>query len=328
MSIEEIYKALNTSVGLGDSKYLNEIWELLCTADEIQIAALLPGGPEEIAEQSGRDLNEITEILQSLFIKGAAFKGIRDGKNIYKLPKNIIQFHDASLLWDGATEEFCNIWKRVMDEEFSGLMGSMPEDAKLPSFMRVLPIQETLEGGSTPLTYEECEKMIKGSENVAIVKCPCRISQQNCDRPLEACIQINRGADYVLDRGHGREISKDEAMEILKQCEEAGLVHMVENRNKGNVICNCCTCCCEMFRLVDHTSKKWILAPSRYEASIDDTCNSCGSCIEICPVEAISMDEQAKVNSEACLGCGLCATVCPEDSIELKQVRSEDHIPS
>ncbi len=328
MTMEEIYKDLNTRVGLGNSKYLDQIWQILCTEEEAKIAALLPGKPEDIAKKSKKDLDDIRPVLHSLFIKGAAFKGIRDGETIYKLPKNLIQFHDASLLWEGATTSFYDLWKRVMDEEFTGVMSSMPPEAQLPSFMRVLPIQETVEKESALLTYEECKKLIESSQKVAVVKCPCRLSQQNCDRLLEACIQLNRGAEYVLDRGHGREITKAEAMALLKSCEEAGLVHMVENRNKGNVICNCCSCCCEMFRLVTNTKKKWILSPSRYMASIGEACTACGACLEICPVEAISLAEQAEIDEEACLGCGLCATACQDDAIVLKQVRPEDHIPS
>ncbi len=328
MSMEDLYKDLNTRVGLGHSKYLGQIWQILCTEEEIKVAALLPGKPEEISEKSKRNLEEIKQILHSLFMKGAAFKGIRDGETTYKLPKNVVQFHDASLLWDGATPSFFDLWKGVMDEEFTGLMAAIPDENQMPSFMRVIPIQETVEKESSLLTYEECEKLIEGSQKVAVVKCPCRLSQQQCDAPLEACIQLNRGADYVLDRGHGREISKAEAMALLKQFEEAGLVHMAENRNKGNVICNCCSCCCEMFRLVTHSKKKWILSPSRYLAAVDETCTACGACVEICPVEAISLAERAEIDEAACLGCGLCASTCQEDAVQLKQVRPEDHIPS
>jgi len=328
MVSEDLFKELNTRVGLGDSKYLTDIWKLLCNDQELQVAALLPGKPEEIAQQAGLSTEAATDILNALFKKGAAFKGVRDGDTIYKLPKNIIQFHDASLLWEEATQEFFELWKHVMDDEFTAFMSNMPPEMQLPSFMRVLPIQETVESASSIFTFEECSKIIEEAEKVAVVKCPCRISQQHCDKPLEACIQINRGAAYALDRGHGREVSKEEAMTILKQCEEAGLVHMVENRSKGNVICNCCSCCCEMFRLVTHTKKKWILAPSRYVAAVNDTCTACGSCLEICPVEAITINELAEINGDICLGCGLCATACPEDAIQLKQIRPEDHIPA
>jgi ferredoxin len=191
----------------------------------------------------------------------------------------------------------------------------------------VIPVNETIETRNTVLSFEDCAKMVEASPQVAVVKCPCRLSQKNCSSPLEACIQLNRGAEYALDRGHGRKISKEEALDILRRSEEAGLVHMTENRVSSNVICNCCTCCCEMFRLMKYSGKKWILSPSRYVASVNEECTACGSCVDICPVEAVTVDGSAVVNAGSCMGCGLCATVCSVDAIKLNQARPEEHVP-
>ncbi|MCP4137549.1 MAG: 4Fe-4S dicluster domain-containing protein [bacterium] len=328
MDIQAAYKELNVKVGLANSVYLNDIWKILCTHEEAVTANLLPGTVEDISNSSGKSPDETETILLSLFSKGVAFKSPRDGKVQYKLAKNLVQFHDACLLWDGATDEFYELWTRVMDEEFAGLLKSLPADFALPSFMRVIPINETIESKSTVLTFEECKSIIDSSEKVAVVKCPCRLSQKRCDAPLESCLQVNRGAEYVIDRGHGREITRDEAIDILKQSEEAGLVHMTENKAKGNAICNCCSCCCEMFRLVKFSQKSWVLSPSRYTARVSDECTACSACVDICPVDAISINDIAEINEEICIGCGLCATTCPVDAISLAQVRPEEHIPA
>lgn len=325
--MDDLYAQLNVKVGLGNSKNLGRVWSLLCTEEETALANLLPGTVKEVSGRTGKSADDTARIIQSLFRKGVVFKASRDGTTQYKLAKNIVQFHDASLLWEGATQEFFDAWKLVMDEDFTGFMKSLPEAFNLPSFMRVIPIHETIEARNTALSYEECARMVEASPVVAVVKCSCRLSQQKCDAPVEACIQLNRGAEYVIDRGHGREISKQDALDILKKSEEAGLVHMAENRSTGNVICNCCSCCCEMFRLMEFSGKKWILAPSRYLAAVSDGCTACGACVEICPVEAITIDDVAVVNADTCMGCGLCATVCPVDLITLDMVRPEEHIP-
>jgi Pyruvate/2-oxoacid:ferredoxin oxidoreductase delta subunit len=327
MDKNQLYKDLSEKVGLGNSEHLHDVWRLLCTDDEAIVANMLPGTVAEIAEKAGKTPKETENILLSLFKKGAAFRSDRGDGMRYKLAKNIVQFHDASLLWDGATDEFYDAWKKVMDEEFSGFLKSMPDSFQMPSFMRVIPINEAIEARNEVLTFEECEKMLHGSEKIAVVKCPCRLSQKNCDSPVETCIQINMGAEYVIDRGHGRTITMEEALDIIREARDAGLVQMTENRSTGNAICNCCSCCCEMFRLIVHSGKKWILSPSRYQAKVSDDCTACAACIDICPVEAVSVDEKAEINADLCMGCGLCATVCPEDVITLEVVRPEGHIP-
>ena len=47
-----------------------------------------------------------------------------------------------------------------------------------------------------------------------------------------------------------------------------------------------------------------------------DKCTGCKVCIEKCPVEAISMeDEKAEINMEECIRCGTCHSVCPEEAV-------------
>ena len=55
-------------------------------------------------------------------------------------------------------------------------------------------------------------------------------------------------------------------------------------------------------------------------AKVDkEKCNSCESCVEECPSEAISMvDEKAVVDLEACVDCGACVDVCPAEAITME----------
>ncbi len=48
---------------------------------------------------------------------------------------------------------------------------------------------------------------------------------------------------------------------------------------------------------------------------INDSCISCGACIDECPVEAISQgDSQYVVDADKCIDCGACAGACPVDA--------------
>lgn len=50
---------------------------------------------------------------------------------------------------------------------------------------------------------------------------------------------------------------------------------------------------------------------------ISDDCIACGTCIDECPVGAISEGDKYSIDPEACTECGTCASVCPSEAIHL-----------
>ena len=46
-------------------------------------------------------------------------------------------------------------------------------------------------------------------------------------------------------------------------------------------------------------------------------CDACGSCAEVCPVEAIKIKDKAVVNEDECIDCGTCVDECPNNALEL-----------
>ena len=55
-------------------------------------------------------------------------------------------------------------------------------------------------------------------------------------------------------------------------------------------------------------------------AKIDlEKCTGCGTCKEVCPVEAITVNDKAKVDEETCVDCGTCVEECPEEAISLEE---------
>jgi NAD-dependent dihydropyrimidine dehydrogenase PreA subunit len=50
-------------------------------------------------------------------------------------------------------------------------------------------------------------------------------------------------------------------------------------------------------------------------------CDGCGSCVDVCPVDAISLkDQRATVAAELCTECGACVSVCLQGAILLVDV--------
>jgi heterodisulfide reductase subunit A len=59
----------------------------------------------------------------------------------------------------------------------------------------------------------------------------------------------------------------------------------------------------------------------------EELCIGCGTCIKLCPYNAIQKDERgiARVNDVLCKGCGVCAASCPEKAITMKHF-SDDQV--
>ncbi len=56
-------------------------------------------------------------------------------------------------------------------------------------------------------------------------------------------------------------------------------------------------------------------------AKIDlEKCTGCESCVESCPVDAITVEnDKAKVDEEACIDCSTCVDECPSEAISLEE---------
>jgi len=106
--------------------------------------------------------------------------------------------------------------------------------------------------GAYMLSPREAEEIVDLAEGLAVGPCTCREVFGNCDRPrdVEIMLGLTRNA-FVEERpDEYREISSDEAKDILRQCREQGLIHsVVKCRDDFYAICNCCACCCVPLRL-------------------------------------------------------------------------------
>lgn len=54
-------------------------------------------------------------------------------------------------------------------------------------------------------------------------------------------------------------------------------------------------------------------------AHISSECVACGSCVKVCPKNAISIYKGlfAAIDDDKCAGCGKCAKACPAEVIEI-----------
>ena len=102
------------------------------------------------------------------------------------------------------------------------------------------------------LTLQEANEIVDSSDGLALGSCTCRTVFKNCENPTSTEIMLSLGRNiFVEERPHDyKEITKEEAKEILRQCHLNGLIHtIIKCRQDFYAICNCCLCCCVPLRL-------------------------------------------------------------------------------
>jgi hypothetical protein len=106
--------------------------------------------------------------------------------------------------------------------------------------------------GAYLLTLHEANDIVDCSDGLALGPCTCRAVFGNCDNPINAEIMVGLNGDIFFERRphNYREITKQEAKDILKQCHESGLIHtVVKWQQNFYAIRSCCSCCCVPLRL-------------------------------------------------------------------------------
>ncbi len=297
-----------------------EILKRLFTEEEAELTTFLTIRPERarsIARRAEKNLAEIEKKLESMAKKGLIFRSRRDNKTLYNAAPFMIGLYEYSVkkIDKGLAQLFKDYYYEAGLEEIGA--------SNIPGF-KVIPLEETIQTETTLFPYQMLENSIRNARVIAVADCVCRKEAQllgdGCDHPIETCLSFGTAAEYYIENGMGREITAEEAIEIIKETDESGLVHAGANSKHLSNICNCCPCCCiSMKGMTQFGQDKQKFMNAMFESMIgEEACIACGNCVERCPVEAITIEDIAIVDRDLCLGCGLCTSVCPEETISLK----------
>ncbi len=291
------------------------------------------GTEDELSKKLNMDRKVIAEKLNKLFVEQGIVHPVP-----YRLkdvetwkPTHCLLLHDLVYIHPRFRIDEHEELFDLLDEYYETIMGPLLGKSQ-KTLLRVIPVNEAIStSGSQVMAYEEVANIVNDSQRIGLAECVCRKrAHKHCNHPIEVCLSFDMAADMMITRKIARKISKEKAFEILKISEEAGLVHCVDNRQKGlEFICNCCSCACGAVRTVSHFGYKKAVTPSRYQAILDsETCTGCGTCLDKCQFNAMALeDDKAVIDQTSCWGCGNCAAICPEGAIIMKAVRQPDHVP-
>ena len=333
-------------MGYPFSDNLIELLKETYTPVEAQVALAIPNhlppltvvGVDDIAGNAAVPKTTVVKALKSLSERNMLFQGkTRDGKTGYALLQ-VGYGMPQIFFWGGQQDERTKQMAKLVLNYFSvsttrEVYGGAPTKTYKysPASLTVdVPMQGVL-------PQEQMGAILDNAAAIAVAHCPCRVAARilgrtDCNHSLEVCFKYDEMAEFVIDRGLARKLSRDEAYKILQDCEKEGLVHMVDNA-QGEIkhTCNCCGHYCWNVGIIRRRKipRDVLMAVYFIRETELDECIGCGACGEICPVDAVStiVDGKAGVDSGWCIGCGVCAVSCPTEAISIKRREGMNDAP-
>ncbi|KAB3530763.1 FAD-dependent oxidoreductase [Alkaliphilus pronyensis] len=255
---------------------------------------------KEVAEAAGEPYEKVKQTLEYLAWAGLAFVNTIEGVDMYwqdifvpghmeliNNNKEIVEKHPE------VAEAFYYLGSKK-GPMAAGIMpiGSGP--------MRVIPIERSIDGNSKRATYEEISKHLRDATVFSVSDCSCRTSREAMGEGCghlkeEMCIQLDHAAEYYIKTGRGREITREEALEIMRKAEDNGLMHSIPNLDEPghtHAICNCCGCGCYAMRLANEFINNDIVRSNYKSVVEEEKCVACGECVDVCPTNALRLGQK------------------------------------
>jgi ferredoxin len=272
----------------------------------------------------GIDKKELSEKLDKMSRKGLIFRigeGEQKAFNLVPILPGIYEFQVNNL--DKETAE-------IFEEYYTTALGNEIFSGQTP-FFKVAPVEKEIPSEIDVFPHEKVSEMVKAADMLAVADCICRKEQKlvgkGCDAPTDNCLMFGHWARFYVGNGLARQVSQEEALEVLDKAAEAGLVHCSGNTQMGHMaICNCCGCCCGVLRGITHLKNPGAVAKSEFILNLNtEECIGCGACIDRCQVKALELqDDIAVVDRERCIGCGVCVMTCPVEALSLERKSAEE----
>ncbi|TFF63696.1 MAG: 4Fe-4S dicluster domain-containing protein [Promethearchaeota archaeon] len=306
----------------------------------------------DLKEKTRMDDDKLMEILNTLMDNGIVMDWpIKESEMMeYRLLPPVADTFEYSLVrFDRPFEEkkkLARLYEQMFNESteltqsnYDGLMPIFKEN--MPIFARIIPVEKEI---SVPqervLPLHEASKIIDEQDIISLSECPCKLQKALIDEPCKIASDINRCMHfgnigrYFIEHNLGKPISREKAKIILTDAEAEGLVHKTFHdefnlNEKENSICNCCKDCCILFQSYYRGTFPFHTLTSYITELDENKCKGCGTCVEKCPIEALSLIDGISHHDETkCIGCGVCTTQCPEGARSLKQTElREIYIP-
>jgi Pyruvate/2-oxoacid:ferredoxin oxidoreductase delta subunit len=318
--------------GAPPSDRLFRILSMLFSEEEAGLVSLMPIKPftaQKAARIWKKNLLETQKILDELAGRAILVDIEQDGESVYALPPPMAGFFEFSLMRvrdDIDQKALSELFYQYMnvEEDFIRALFTEGETQLGRTFVHEPALSD--ENALHVLDYERASEVIESASHIGVGRCYCRHKMEhvgkNCDAPQDICMTFNTSAASLTKHGAARAVDKRECHDLLQEAYEHNLVQFGENvREQVNFICNCCGCCCEAMIAARRFAILNPVHTTNFIPVIDEeSCNGCGKCVNVCPVEAMTLvsandphkprAKLARLDEDLCLGCGVCVRSC------------------
>jgi ferredoxin len=326
--------------GAYSSELLFNILKVLFSEREAKLVSLLPIKPftlERAVKIWKLSVEESYKILNELSERGILLDAEEKGKMIYSLPPPMAGFFEFSLMRyrnDINQKQLSELYYEYMNIEEDFIKGLFTEGTT--QLGRVFVNEKVLSNVNSlhVLDYERASEVVHTATHIGIGVCYCRHKMEHvgkdCEAPKEICMTFNGSADSLTRHGIARKADVSEGLDLLQKARDNNLVQFGENvKNHVNFICNCCGCCCEALIAARRFGFLNPVHTTNFIPVIDEEkCNGCAKCVNLCPVEAMTLvssndpnkmqRKKAKLDTRICLGCGVCVGGCTVNALKLE----------
>ena len=330
------------SMGYPGSQELLDLLQAMFTPEEAEAAMgistdLLPlqvEGAATIARRAGMPLNRVDSLLANMAAKRAVYSAPMFSGDMGYALHQVGYGIPQSYLWGGPEGDTSAEMAKLLLKYFSVPVTREVYGKSPTKSYKYAPVGLTIDvEKQSVMPQEQIGHILASADKIGLAHCPCRttanvLGRTDCSHSLEVCFKYDEMADFVIDRKLARQVSADEAFSIMQACEKEGLVHMVDNvQGEVKHTCNCCGHYCWNVGIIARRKipRDVLMAVYYIRETALEECVGCGACAEICPVNAVAMDDADRpvVDLDWCIGCGVCMVSCPADVISMKRRHDE-----
>ena len=291
-----------------DPEYI--ILDRACSSDEIaeimlKMGLRKPKTTAEIAKITGKTEDRIVELLTD-----AAEKGIVEYN--WENPQHEKQWYVQVFVPGIAEMTSMVLWQVEKYPELADCFDKMtflPLEGKTHLIppggdgigMHVIPVESAINSVNKSVSIEHISHWLdKYDGKLSVGYCSCRNARRlnnegSGEIQDDCCIGLGDFAEYLIETGKGRAITKEEALQICQRAEDNGYVHQITNidgEDKIFGLCNCDLGVCFALRTSQYFNTP-NLSASAYRAHVEaENCVACGKCVEVCPAGAVKLGQK------------------------------------